>query len=197
MSRRHTSVPVTSVFIRALAMGLALMVVGAVVAGCEKEPSAAGARPVTTAAIYADYPGYPDAGALVDGADAVIVGVVSAAESRQVDVGLEGDPAGEPYLVSTVKVEQVIKGGVKAGDTMEVKQLLSADSPLRIWLEREGMRVLLFLAEFPGFPYSPLNPLQAVVSIEAGKIKVAPGSNLFATPRTEEELVAELDGLVD
>lgn len=59
------------------------------------------------------------------------------------------------------------------------------------------MRVLLFLAEFTGLPYSPLSPIQGVVSIEGGKTRAAPGNSLFPTPRAEQELLSELDALVD
>lgn len=176
---------------------LALMSVGAAVTGCDRSSSTAPAGSLSTVAIQADYPFYSDADELVDAADAVVIGVVAEAESRQVDVGLEGESAGEPYLVSRVKVEQAIKGSVKAGDAIEVKQLLSADSPQRIWLDREGMRALLFLVEFPGLPCSPLNPMQAVVLIEGGKTRAAPGSSPFGTPRSEEELVSELRSLVN
>jgi len=138
-------------------------------------------------AIWADYPSCSSAGELVDRADTVVVGVVSAAETRRVDVSLEGDPVGDPYLVSSVTVEQVVKGDLEAGDVIEVKQLLSADSPQRIWLDREGMRAVLFLAEFAGLPYSPLSPIQGVVSIEGGKTKAAPGDR----PRSL------MDGCVD
>lgn len=193
MSCVHTAAPVKSKLVRALmraiVLVLALMAVSSAVAGCEKEPSVAGAGPVATVAIYADSPGYPDLAALVETADAVIIGVVTAAESREI--------GGLPYLVSAVTVERTVKGDLEAGDAIEVKQLLSADSPQRIWLYREGMRVLLFLVEFPGLPYSPLSPIQGVVSIEGGKTRAAPGNSLFPTPRAEKELLFELDALVD
>ena len=144
--------------------------------------------------MLAEYGYYATAEELVHKADAVVVGTVLASVTRETSIGEVVD---ERHLVSSVRVQRVIKGDLAPGDTIEVRQLLSADSPARIWLNREGTRAILFLSAWPDRSYEPVNPWQGVVAIVDGKTKAAPGNDAFETPAGEEDVVTELAGLAE
>jgi hypothetical protein len=178
---------------RALAaLCFAALSVTAVVSGCGSTST------VSTAAgsLGAYYPRYNTEAKLVADVDVVVVGEVIKSETRDIDINPGGEqPLVLPYLVSTVKVQRVIKGAVSPGDSLEVKQLLAADQPDFQRLDKKGSRALLFLAAYPNSPYSPANPDQGVVLIENGRARGADGNQLFKGGKSEADVTAELGEL--
>ncbi|MEN0129629.1 MAG: hypothetical protein AAGC49_09330 [Brevundimonas sp.] len=163
----------------------------------------------------ADYPSYSTPQEIVDAADVVVRGEVLGArvEEDHPVVSTEGDPTLNPQAgldevpdvpgivvtVSTVRVEEVIKGDVAVGDLIEVSQLgglyegvqylESQTTPLE-----EGSQdyVLLLAAHGPGVPYDLLHPVQAMYTVEAGTLEPVPGENPVAV-----ETVDQLEDLAE
>jgi hypothetical protein len=177
------------------AMTAVLMV--AAVSGCGGAASPAGLT--SSASGHAMYPGYDKKADLVATVDCVIVGQVVAFETRDIDICLSGNnPLIRPYLVSTVEVRQVIKGGLSVGDLIEVKQpLWIMEQPESQLLKEEDTRALLFLRSYPNLPYSPVNPNQGVLLIENGNTKAHEGNELFKDARSESDVASELEEFVE
>ena len=158
---------------------------------------------------YADYPSYTTPQEIVDAADVVVRGEVTGSRVKedQPVVSTEGDPTLNPQAgldeapevpgvvvtISTVRVEEVIKGDVAVGDLIEVAQLGGLYEGVR-YVEaqttelEEGSEdyVLLLAAHGPGVPYDLLHPVQAMYTVDAGELEPVPGENAVAVETVDE-----------
>ena len=158
---------------------------GLALAGCSSAPE------VVTS--YADYPSYGTPQEIVDAADVVVRGEVTGARVKedQPIVSTTGDPSLNPQAgleevtdvpgvvvtISTVRVEEVIKGDVAVGDVIEVAQLGGLYDGVRyveastVSLEEGGEDYVLLLADHgPGVPYDLLHPVQAMYTVDSGDL---------------------------
>ncbi|MBO1900788.1 hypothetical protein J4H92_02360 [Leucobacter weissii] len=78
-----------------------------------------------------------------------------------------------PLNVSRVEVTEVLKGGAKAGQTLEIAQIateidgeLVPESSTTLLKDVESELLLLFLAEYDDAPYDLLNPTEALYELD-------------------------------
>lgn len=128
-----------------------------------------------------DYPYYASVEELMEASDAVIVGeVISAGEERSMSVS--PDSAEKlTYTVSKIRVTEAVKGRLRTGDVIEVKQLGSekvhyAESGSYL---KKGSTQLLFLEAYDGMPYSPVSPYQGAAEVRDGRLYAFSSSALF------------------
>jgi len=165
--------------------------------------------------IEADYPYYPEVRDITQAADVIIVGNVIEAEDVQ-KLNINTDPQTRnnvdpiPYTISKIEVTNVIKGNVKVGDILEVKQLGDFKKmPEAFLAETDGYFStedcdLLFLASFEKTPYSPLNPTQGAVQVlddhtlySASKYSLfGYGTKTRSASQTLDEAIAEISKYV-
>ncbi len=159
--------------------------------------------------IHADYPFYEDEQSLFNRADIIITGEVVKVNKAD-KININGDKVKKgtdeedkiKYTVSEVKVIEVIKGDVKTGDIVKVKQLGDkegiADAEL---IKYDGyltknMQYVLFLKGYSDInseiPYSTLNPIQGQLDIVNDKVKVNELNKLFKSDILLGEFVSEL-----
>jgi hypothetical protein len=187
---------------RLVALGIALPTFGVLtLAACSSPPE------VVTS--YADYPSYSTPQEIVDAADVVVRGEVtgSRVKEEQPIVSTEGDPTLNPQAgldeapdvpgivvtISTVRVEEVIKGDVAVGDLIEVAQLGGLHEGVQ-YVEaqttelEEGSEdyVLLLAAHGAGVPYDLLHPVQAMYTVDDGELEPVPGENDVAVETVDE-----------
>ncbi len=158
------------------------------------------------AGSVADYPHYATGAELVAAADLVIRATaldsrddtlhpdapVSDDPTRNPQAGLPADEAaaaresaGVPVTVTRVRVVEVLRGDVRAGDVLEVSRLRgeAGTAPLA-----KGTEYALLLASFgAGTPHTPLNPAQGVFVVRGGE--------LGAVAKGDEPPFATLDAL--
>ncbi len=126
--------------------------------------------------FHGDYPYYPDVASITETADVIVVGdVLTAKEVKYLMVDRTPDREDKektPYTISTVRVTEVIKGEVKAGDVLTIKQLGDyANKPESTLYEMDGYlkehnSELMFLCEYSESPYSPVNPAQGLIEVK-------------------------------
>lgn len=154
--------------------------------------------------LKADWPYYASAEEIVEAADVIVTGeVLSAGEARNLSV-FGSDKAPLPYTVSRVKVNEVIKGNISAGEIIEIKQLGdSKNNPEETLKEmdgyyKKGTEQLLFLCEYADSPYSPVCPAQGSVEIRDGKLYSNSRYSLFGFNAHEslDSVIEELSNTV-
>ncbi|MBR6108957.1 MAG: hypothetical protein IKQ36_04395 [Clostridia bacterium] len=147
-----------------------------------------------------DYPYYASVEELMEASDAVIVGeVISAGEERSMSVSPDSTEK-LIYTVSKVRVTEAVKGRLRTGDVIEVKQLGSE----KVHYEesgsffKKGSTRLLFLAAYDDVPYSPVNPYQGAVEVREGRLYAESKYSLFGYKEHEQQetVLAELRGYV-
>lgn len=161
-----------------------------------------------SAAMSADYPFYADEQSLISKADLIITGeVVKVNKAEKIDIRLDKtDRAANEkedkvlYTVSEIKVIDVMKGDIKAGDIIKVKQLGDKNG----WAEesllkfdgyfKKGNQYVLFLSVYtnPDIPFDTLNPEQGQINIVDGVTKVHEINTLFKSGIPIAEFAAEL-----
>jgi hypothetical protein len=165
--------------VRWLAVVAGLLVVAALTASCGGNERAV--------EYAADWPHYDTVEALYSRADLVVeVQIRKPGLTRELRVGSE--PADTSvYTVVSGTVARVYKGDAKAGDTIEIKQLggrfkdtdYQAEDVVYLTPSHD---YLVFLAEFPDAPASPLNPPQSQYRLEAsGEPVPLPGNQIRFT----------------
>jgi hypothetical protein len=185
-----------------------LGVVALALAACSSEPE--------VVMSTADYPSYSTPQEIVDAADVVVRGEVTGSRVKEDHpvVSTAGDPTLNPQAgldevpdvpgvvvtISTVRVEEVIKGDVAVGDVIEVAQLGGLYEGVQ-YLESQTTEleqgptdyVLLLAAHGPGVPYDLLHPVQAMYTVDAGELEPVPGVNEVAVETVDqlEDLAAE------
>jgi len=158
----------------------------AALAGCSSDSGAASQPPVVTS--YADYPAYDSPQEIVDAAD--VVARVTVLDTHVIDdkpeVSTDGDPQTNPQAglddpsdvpgvvvtVADARVDEVVKGDVAVGDTIQVAQLgglyrgveyVEAETTM---MDVGSSYVLLMADHGPGVPYDLLHPVQAMYTVD-------------------------------
>lgn len=156
--------------------------------------------------IQADYPFYDNEKELFNHADNIIFGeIVKVYNPEKIDINMDKTKQANEedkvlYTVSDVKVLDVIKGIVKVGDIVKVKQLGdehgNADSELfkHGGYFKKGSQYILFLKGYTDseIPYSTLNPIQGQIEMIEDKTKVNELNKLFQNNKTKDEFINEL-----
>ncbi len=160
-----------------------------------------------------DYPHYTDAASIMKAADVVIVGdVINAGEVKELMVDVTPDKTDKettPYTLSTIKVTEIIKGNIKIGDILTIKQLGDyKNKPEKTLYEMDGYvkkdeKELMFLCEYTDSPYSPVNPAQGIIKINAdGTLFSSNKYSLWGYKETGEEIqstkeIDKIDSVID
>lgn len=157
--------------------------------------------------IHADYPFYNDEQSLIDKADLIITGeVIKVNKATKINIKSDRTSQGTNddekilYTVSEIEVVDVIKGNVKAGDIIKVKQLGDKNGAAEASLIKydgyfkKNYQYVLFLTvyENPSSPFETLNPEQGQINIVDGKIMVNEVNTLFKSGITKDDFVVEL-----
>ena len=134
----------------------------------------------------ADYPAYPSGAELVAAADVIVHGTALDARddtlypdpptgtdpARNPQAGVpenEREASGVAVTITRVKVTEVLKGDVRAGDVIEVSQLRGEQNTTDL---AEDAEYALLLAGFgAGRPFSPVNPTQGVYEVRDGELR--------------------------
>ncbi|MDM7829964.1 hypothetical protein [Cellulomonas edaphi] len=184
-----------------------LLVVGVLaLAGCSSDPE--------VVVSYADYPAYSTPQEIVDAADAVVRGTVTGSRVKEdrPEVSTDGDPSLNPQAgldevpdvpgvvvtISTVRVEEVVKGDVAVGDLIEVAQLgglydgVQYVEAATTTLEEGSDYVLLLAAHGAEVPFDLLHPVQAMYTVDHGDLDpVAPDNEVAVDTLDELAQLAE------
>lgn len=147
-----------------------------------------------TQSLSPSYYYYQSEKELVNDSDLIIVGeVVKANKAEMININLDKEKAAKNleednvlYTVFDIKVDEVIKGNVNAGDIIKIKQAGDKDSKENRLNEndyfKKGSTYAFFLQgyeERPDIPYSTLSTIQGQLEIENGKVKVHKDNKLF------------------
>lgn len=144
---------------------------------------------------YADYPSY-DENSLITEADTIIIGeVIKTNDPEKINVkrgkNRDSKPTYFTYIVSDIKVHKVIKGNVKIGDIVKIKQMENEEG---LDYFQKASRSMFFLKGFPdNVPYSTLNPFQGHIKIVNGKGQLHKDNKLFKDGISEEELITMVE----
>jgi hypothetical protein len=189
------------------------LISAAALAGCSSQPRADKADKVVR--TTADYPTY-DTGAELVGNAAVIVrgaAVSSRVEWLYPEVSTNSDPAVNPQAglpsdevdawqqdsgvvvtISTVRVDEVLKGDIQVGQQIEVSQLggtiddVTYEDTNTVVLPADGSDYALLLADHNAKPFDLLNPQQALYKAEGT------GDDAVTLQQVGTEEVAPLNG---
>ena len=154
--------------------------------------------------LHGDYPYYPDIKSITEAADVIVVGeVVSAKNVQKIMVDKtpnKGDKESTPYTISTIRISRVIKGDVKVGDTISIKQLGDyKNNPEETLYKMDGYlskntEQLMFLCQYEESPYSPVNPAQGIIEVKDGILYSNNRYSLFGYSKTSvKENADDLD----
>lgn len=150
-------------------------------------PLAACTPAVTEAA--GDWPGYDSWEGVLAASDLVVVAdVVSEHESTLYADDHPGDESyALPVTITTVEVLEVVQGDARAGEQLEVSlpgTRLQQAAGVRHLADIDAEALLLALVAFDGSPYSPVNPAQGVLAVDAdGAVRPADDDPGFDLPR--------------
>lgn len=157
--------------------------------------------------MSADYPFYRDEQSLINKADLIITGkVIKVNKAEKINIKSDRTSQGKDeeekilYTVSEIEVLDVIKGSVKVGDIVRVKQLgdkngIAEQSLLKYdGYFKKGSQYVLFLSVYdnPDSPLSTLNSMQGQINFEDGKTKVNEINPLYKSGIPKDEFVAGL-----
>lgn len=165
--------------------------------------------------IYADWITYQDQESLVRNSEAILSGEIINVDNsvkvpiqyvfpdkvteEQKEAVLNSGAAYDLYTVSEVRVDKVIKGEFKEGDTIKVYQLGGENEKLQANeantnYYKKGNRYLLFATRFSNdtadkYKVLPINAIQGEIQIINGKTKVHKDNRLFKSDLSEADLV--------
>lgn len=193
---------------RIAATGVAVVLLGGLATACSSPVSTAEEQDVVQ--YTADYPTYRSGAQLVSTADLVVRGTVVASrvEEQHPEPATGADPVANPQAgvdpaeaaavppvvvtISTLRVEEVVKGDAAVGDTVEVAQLggelagVTYVDKETTTLRADGTDYLVALADHGDAPYDLLNPQQALYVVEGGRLSaVSPENTLSLRTLTE------------
>ena len=203
---------------RAAVAAAAATLTGLTLVGCSSGSTEASAP--TVVQYFADYPAYGTQAELVGAADVVVRGTVvsSRVETQYPEVSTSTDPRSNPQAgldaaaaaqvapvvvtVSTVSVEEVLKGSVAVGDLVEVSQL--GGKVGRVTYVAEGTvplktgptdYVLLLADHGTGVPLDLVNPEQAMYTVSPSTglqpVTSAPGLAVASSLGEIQQLATE------
>jgi len=148
--------------------------------------------------MHADFIGYSNIKDLTDSADAIVIGeVVNVNPPILITHGKfdDGSPWEDVFTVSDVEVKKVLKGSLKPGQMIQVKQWGGEYQGTRYIVDGESeffsknMRGIFFIQMYKDVPASCLNPYQGFVKIVDGKIEPFPENDLLPKGLSENEFL--------
>jgi len=156
--------------------------------------------------LQPDYAVYDNETGLVDVSTDIIVGEIIDSKVENIKVAFtegrkyENDEDKMIYLVSDIKVTDVIKGDIKKDDIIRIKQLGDGEKIIdQTIMEnngyyKKGNKKVFFLKSFKefGVPYSVINPIQGQIDIENDKVKENKNNVLFKNIKNEKDLVEKV-----
>jgi len=160
--------------------------------------------------LQADYMYFTEIEDIIKASDVIVIGnVIKAKEVKHLMVDVTPNKAKEdkettPYTLSTVQITEVIKGNVKVGDVITIKQLGDyIREPESTLYELDGYlkennKELMFLCEYDDCPYSPINPGQGLIEVRADGTLYSASTDSFFGYRgddTEAHTVEKTDTL--
>ena len=161
----------------------------------------------TTEIMSGTPPLYQNQDQLIHSADAIIYGeVVKEYEAKKINISAEksnekkiNDDNMVLFTVFDVRVDEIVKGNLRTGDVIQVKQLGDKNNAgVKEIVEAGGYfntkrKYIMFLANFehilPGVPYETLNPTVGHLEIQDRKIKA---NKLFHNTITKNEMIEYL-----
>ena len=141
--------------------------------------------------LNSDYPYYGTLEKAKEAADVIIEGKILSEKTAALDYAetltdeQENDPqmnpGGEtdsvriPYTIYTVEIEQVYKGNVLAGESLEVKQVGGIADNIHYTEEDAadieiGSTYIMFLVTYPDSPASLINPIEGIYEYKDDRI---------------------------
>jgi len=162
------------------------------------------------ATISSDYPYYSDIDSLLKEADIIIVGdIVKSNKAQKININADKEKAKlnreedlEIYTVSDVKIKEVIKGDLKEGNSIKIKELGDKDGIADSEIVKNGGYLkdntehIFFLKSYeniiPGMPYSLLNPIQGRIGFVDDKAKVFSDNTLFKDSANKIDVLKEI-----
>lgn len=154
--------------------------------------------------VYVDYEIYDSIKELSEVSTIIIKGEVAKVHAPEV-IKLADLPDGKTleyvFTVSDVRVIETMKGDIKPGETIQVKQYgglykgakYRTDAPE---LFAEDMQGIFFLETYDGVPASCINPTQGFLKIVDGKIKI-PNYEPISTKTDFEMFIPEFSDGAD
>ena len=158
--------------------------------------------------IHFDYPVYNDVDTLSNDAKIIVTGsIIKDSVTREININAgenrDKAPTNFIYTISELKVEKVLKGDVKVGDILEIKQAGGTDTNKTTLVEgakylRTDDRGLFFLSEKYVFdiPYDMINPDQGFVQFDDGKTKNT-DKKVFTDNLKEEDIISKVKQSVE
>lgn len=134
-----------------------------------------------------DYPYFTSETQLTKRADLIVLGEVLSVREESIRIVFNEEQSPNDYadyVVSTVKITQVLKGDAAPGDTIEVKQIAGNEENVMQGggYYKEGESKALFLMKFDNAPYSVLNPLQGQYAVVEGRVTPTCSANTLFLP---------------
>ncbi|KAB3533084.1 hypothetical protein [Alkaliphilus serpentinus] len=149
----------------------------------------------------ADYPHYSDEDTLIKEADVIVIGKVDEISKAKINVNQnqkdqDYDKSVDDlleYTVSEVQVLDVLKGDIRVGEKIQIKQLGHIDGIIKIKnYFNKNKEYFFFLKKYdditPGMPYSTLNPIQGHIEIDKNKIIIDKENQLFKDMLNKDDL---------
>lgn len=120
--------------------------------------------------VTADYHIYNSIEELKSSSPIIIVGSINnLKKSKEVNLTKDGSIKSK-FSISEVVVEDVIKGDIKIGDTIKVKQSEEEETAKKVGYFKKDEKYILFLSTFddidPNIPASLMNPIQGQVLVD-------------------------------
>lgn len=206
-------------FIFPICLIVFIMVYGIVYISNGNETASTDAKSIEVVNISGDYPSYPDLESLVSSSDAIIIGKVKKVNSPNIiDYKVVIDPSLPEetkntlknmqlpyyvYTVSDVEIEKVIKGDLKVGDNIAIKQMGGTFENKKYVTEdvrffNNGSKRVIFLKDFrkdfgEDMPFSTLNPIQGDMEIVDGKLRPNGNSKIFKYNMLLEDFIKSIN----
>ena len=159
----------------------------------EDASQAAHATRSTRPMAQASYLGFDGLSSLAAKADTIAKGKVLSQQAERLNISeganREADPTYVDCVVVEFKVMRAIKGPIHKNEIITVAYLAGEDIP---GLQNNASSIV-FLNRTEAGPYMPLNPAQAVVRIENGKVKADKRSLLVDDGTDEDDVVRQIE----
>lgn len=157
--------------------------------------------------VQPDYAVYNTESSIINAATDIIVGEVISTKSEKIKIAFtegrkyEKDEDKMVYTISEVKVIRTLKGDIKTGDIIQVKQLGDGKRIIdQTVVENGGYYVkgdkkIFFLKSFKefGVPYSVVNPIQGQIAFVNDIIIKSENNPLFKSIKNEQELIESIE----
>lgn len=160
--------------------------------------------------LQPDYAVYDNESDFVKEASDIIVGEIIDNKVEKIKIAFtegkkyENDEDKMTYTISNVKVLTGIKGDLKNGDIIRIKQLGDGQRIIDKTVidnggyYKKGNKKVFFLKSFKQYdvPYSVINPIQGQIDTENGKTIKNKNNSLFSDKENENELIAKIKSLM-